>query len=647
MKILFRIFVLMLIQMFVFNLSAQNIIGDVKDKKAQKACVHSKIKRFNAYKNALKPTGWNSYNLHYHRINWNIDPSVKYIAGSVFTLFEASKNIDTLTFDLKDNMVVDSVLYHQDTVDFTHVNDKLFISLPNTISLGQHDSVKVYYQGVPANQTGFGAFYQSTHNQVPIIWTLSEPYGASEWWPCKNTLKDKIDSVDIFVHTPLQYKAASNGILVSESINGTQKTHHWKHRYPITTYLVAIAVTNYAEFSDYAQLNNGDSLRILNYVYPEDSSTVRPQAGITAYVVELFNDLFIDYPFPDEKYGHAQFGWGGGMEHQTMSFMGSFSFGLIAHELAHQWFGDMVTLDNWPDIWLNEGFATYLTGLSYEHFFNGMYWEPWKKNQIATITSEPGGSVYCTDTTSVNRIFDSRLSYSKGAMLLHMLRWKLGDSAFYAGINSYLNDPLLAYDYATTADLKYHLEQSSGQNLDEFLDDWFYGEGYPIYDITWHQKSNQDVVIQVGQTSSHPSVNFYEMPIQIQLKNNQQDTLMRLEHTADGQLFTVYPGFTVDSLKFDPDYWLISANNQVSVGVDEYLAGNTNIFPNPVREFVSIEGDSKIIQLEVFKDDGELVDVLQPGQQKIQYKTTSLTPGVYFLRIVFEQGIITKKIIRI
>lgn len=645
MKILYRVLILTLLQWFALSLSAQDILREIENAKTQKGCAHSKIHQHNTFKNVVKSTGWNAYDLLYHRIQWNIDPNIKYISGSVFSVFETSKMLDTLTFDLNDNMTVDSVMYHQSNVAFSHANDKLYVLLPNTLTTGVRDSATVFYHGVPSSQTGFGAFFQSTHDNVPIIWTLSEPYGASEWWPCKNTLKDKIDSMDIFVHTPLQYKAASNGVLVDESINGPKKTHHWKHRYPITTYLVAIAVTNYAEFSDYAQLNTGDSLRILNYVYPEDSSIVRSQAAITADVVELFNDLFIDYPFPDEKYGHAQFSWGGGMEHQTMSFMGSFSFGLIAHELAHQWFGDMVTLDNWPDIWLNEGFATYLTGLAYEHMFNGTYWEPWKQNQIYQITSEPDGSVYCDDTTDVGRIFDSRLSYSKGAMLLHMLRWKLGDSAFYDGINNYLTDPLLAYDYATTADLKYHLEQSSGQNLDEFLNDWFYGEGYPSYSVTWFQHANGNLAIQIDQSTSHPSVNFYEMPLEFRLKNSSQDTLIRLDHTTNGQVFNVDPGFMVDSVFFDPNLWIISANNQVSVGIENYVANNTRIYPNPVHDVVNIETNRKILQMDVFREDGKLVDRIFPGQESMQYNMQELKTGLYLFRFTFTEGILTQKIL--
>ena len=628
-----------------YPVKAQDIEKQIKQNHAKEACAHSRIQHQSIEKN-VKATGWNAYDLVYHRIHWNLDPSVKSISGSVFSIFEAKQQMDTLTFDLHDNMTVDSVVYQQSVINFTHQNDKIFIQMPQTIAQGQKDSVTVYYQGSPGG-SGFGSFMQSTHDNIPIVWTLSEPYGASEWWPCKNTLKDKIDSMDVFVHTKPQYKAASNGILVDETVNGQQKTIHWKHRYPITTYLVAVSVTEYAEFTDYAMLNSGDSLKILNYVYPEDSAAIRPQAASTVDVVELFNNLFMDYPFPDEKYGHAQFGWGGGMEHQTMSFMGNFSFGIIAHELAHQWFGDMVTLDNWPDIWLNEGFATYLTGLSYEHMFNGKYWDDWKENQINQITSKPGGSVYCDDTTDVNRIFDSRLSYAKGAMVLHMLRWTIGDTAFYKGVRDYLNDSSLAYDYASTADLKYHLEQSSGENLDEFLNDWFYGEGYPSYSITWSQDSTNKINLKVDQTTSHSSVGFFEMPIQIKMKNSSQDTLVRLDHTHDGQMFSVDPGFSVDSVFFDPNDWIVSANNQVMVGVTNHLEDNTRIYPNPAEDMVQIEGQREILEIEVYKEDGIKLDKVNPRQDNYRYNISEFSKGVYFFRITFREGVISRKIIKL
>ncbi|MBK8564305.1 MAG: hypothetical protein IPN76_13450 [Saprospiraceae bacterium] len=249
-------------------------------------------------------------------------------------------------------------------------------------------------------------------------------------------------------------------------------------------------------------------------------------------VLQFYDSLFVTYPFHEEKYGHAQFGWGGGMEHQTMSYVSSFGWGLLTHELAHQWFGDMVTCGSWEDIWLNEGFATYLEGISRERFPSQVQtqWYDWKAGKISSIVSQPGGSVLVDDTTSVNRIFSSRLSYNKGSYLLHMLRWKLGGDAFFGGLRNYLNDR--QYDYARTTSLQSHLEATSGQDLDEYFEDWFRGQGFPSYKVVWEQSSQGDVYIQLNQTTSMPSsVDFFEMPVPILLIGADNDTIVRLEHT--------------------------------------------------------------------------------------------------------------------
>ena len=220
------------------------------------------------------------------------------------------------------------------------------------------------------------------------------------------------------------------------------------------------------------------------------------------------------YPYSKEKYGHAEFGWGGGMEHTTMTFMGGWNRGLIAHELAHQWFGNKVTCGSWEDIWLNEGFATYLAALVIENFDGETSFKAWRSSSINYITSQSSGSTFVTDTTSVNRIFDGRLSYNKGAMILHMLRYKLGDDPFFQGIKNYLADPKIAYGYARTIDLQRHLEAVSSIDLTEFLNDWFLGEGYPTYQVTWYQNpTNKEVQFTVNQNQSHSSVSFFEMPL--------------------------------------------------------------------------------------------------------------------------------------
>ncbi|NJO89138.1 MAG: M1 family metallopeptidase [Chloroflexia bacterium] len=316
---------------------------------------------------------------------------------------------------------------------------------------------------------------------------------------------DKADSIDLVIIHPTTYKAAGNGKLISENvINGKMHTH-WKHRHPITAYLVAFAVTNYSTYSDYVPMDDGDPIEILNYVYPEDLSYAKVNTPATIEIMQLYNRLFITYPYRDEKYGHAQFGWGGGMEHQTMSFMVNFGFGLIAHELAHQWFGDYITCNSWKNIWLNEGFATYCESLTHEFGLSGENWANWKRNEINYITEEPGGSLFVNDTTSENAIFSGRLSYAKGGMVLHMLRGEVGDTAFFRGIRNYLQDEKLANAFASTENLQAHMEGESGKDLDYFFKDWVYGQGYPSYSFYWGQDENGIGTIKITQTQSHSS----------------------------------------------------------------------------------------------------------------------------------------------
>ena len=173
------------------------------------------------------------------------------------------------------------------------------------------------------------------------------------------------------------------------------------------------------------------------------------------------------------------------MEHTTVSFMGGFSRGLIAHELAHHWFGNKVTCGSWKDIWINEGFAEYMSGLVVEHLDGNEAFVDWKRQKINSITSANGGNVYLTEQQALdaNRIFNARLTYSKGSMVVNMIRYVLGNEVFYQAMRNFLNDPEIAYGYAVTTQLKAHLEAVSGKDLTEFFNDWVYGEGYPSYQV--------------------------------------------------------------------------------------------------------------------------------------------------------------------
>jgi aminopeptidase N len=577
----------------------------------------------------------------YQRMEWQVDPAIRYISGKVTTYFKSKTELlETIRFDLSDSLTVDSVIIRNTSTPFSHQNNKINIELPEPLLFNKLDSVSVFYHGIPPKSES-GSFETSSHGPefTPVLWTLSEPYGAMEWWPCKQSLADKIDSIDVIVTTPEEYKTASNGILVSEQVNDITKTMHWQHRFPIATYLVAIAVTNYERYSDFLKMENGDSIEILNYVYPEDLEDAKNKTPVTVEIMQLYQNLVGNYPFAAEKYGHAQFGWGGGMEHQTMSFMGSLGYGLIAHELAHQWFGDYITLGSWQDIWLNEGFATYLTGLSYEYIETD-WWPVWKQVYSDQVKQEPDGAVYVTDTTSVSRIFSSRLSYAKGAYLLHMLRWVIGNDAFFQGIKNYFTDPKVANDFARSEDVIQHFEQVADTCLTEFFNDWLYGEGYPVYSAGFKPTDDGKTLITLGQSTTHESVDFFEMPVPVRLYNTgQTDSLdVRLDHTSNQQQFTINTDFHVAGLVIDPDLWLISETEQI-VGIPNQFSTQTiAVFPNPATTEISLQIPSgkQITGIRIFDINGTEVKHFSTQLEKLHI--SDLAPGVYLLKAGLDDG---------
>ncbi|MCB0523270.1 MAG: T9SS type A sorting domain-containing protein [Lewinellaceae bacterium] len=595
----------------------------------------------------------NRSDIQYCRLHWTVDPAVKYIRGTVMTVFEPYEILSSLEFDFSEALTMDSVLYHGQKLIFTRLGDVLTVEFPQNLAAQVKDSLTFYYQGIPTS-TGFGSFETGIHgpDSIPVLWTLSEPYGAKEWWPCKQSLDDKIDSIDVFINHPAGYRAASNGLLVSEVTIGNTTTTHWKHQYPIAAYLICMAVTNYVEYENLAPFN-GNTTTILNYVYPESVSAAMEGTAEVVAQMQLFDDLFGLYPFQEEKYGHAQFNWGGGMEHQTMTFVGSWGFELLGHELAHHWFGDKVTCGTWQDIWLNEGFATYLSGLCYE-FLLPQYWQNFKQNRIDISTNEQDGSVFVPDTTSVARVFSGRLSYAKGAMVLHMLRWVCGDDAFFEGVRNYLNDPNLAYSYAKTDDLKNHLELSSGKNLNGFFADWYYGEGYPGYQISWSKKPTNEVTIKIDQTQSSPTVSFFEMPLQLKLSDGMSDTMVVLNNTSNGQSFTLQLDFSPTMLEFDPNLWIVSRNNFVqeltSTGepVPKY---DLTIMPNPTHGKahyqLRIDAGSEI-EVHLINAEGRLIKQDQsfalPGVNKMLLDVHDVPAGWYQLQITGKDFQIAKKI---
>ncbi len=627
--------------------SANSVLAQAPDPDFNDKAAFAEAKSWLKTATFTESENYASFDLIYQSLHFTVDPAANYISGLVFSNVKFLKDGNTkVQFDLTDSLTVDSVKCNSELTTFTHSSNKIDIALLMPMGINSISPIEVFYHGSPP-QSGFGSFIVSKHGNEHILWTLSEPYGARDWWPCKESLQDKIDSIDVFITCPSRYKAASNGKLISDLVSGTNKTAHWKHRYPIATYLVGIAVTNYESYSDFLDLPDGKKIEVLNYVYPEYLTIAKTKSSYILDILAFYNSRFITYPFASEKYGHAQFGWGGGMEHQTMSFMTSLDFELVAHEMAHQWFGDFVTLASWHDIWLNEGFATYLSALVYENLLNGYYWPIWKENTIKKITSEPGGSVYVADTTDVNRIFNGRLSYSKGAYLLHMLRWEMSDTLFFKGLKNYLTDPDIANGFATQEKFVKHMEAAADTTFTEFFNDWYYGEGYPLFQLTYFTDYSNlgKIKLRIHQNQSNTSIPFYEMHVPIRAWTGGKSKDLRLYNTMQDQEFTIST-HAIDSIQFDPEKWLLAKSDIITPVLHVSKSIQIQIFYEPSKKQlrVILPNPSGNETLRIIDLKGRIVKVYGLSGIDTYVDISYLKTGIYLTEIHSNR---TKKVEKI
>jgi len=584
-----------------------------------------------------------NFHARFYRCEWKINPAVSYIRGRVRCSFKIiSDTASVLSFDFSSQMTVDSVRFRGNKIPSAFSGTNILrIQLPVTLAASEEDSLSIYYKGSPAN-SGFGSFNRQFHAGQPIIWTMSCPYAASDWWPCVQNHRQKADSIEQIITVPANCRAAGNGKLMQVAESDSGRTFYWKHRHPIAAYLVATAVTNYEAFSNRVQLPSmapGDSMEVLNFVYPEALNSARFNLPKIIPVLRYYDSLVAPYPFRHEKYGHAQFGWGGGMEHQTMSFMTNFSVSLQAHELAHQWFGNHITCRSWRDVWLNEGWATYMAALAEQKMGTASF-SAWLNTTQGAVRASAGGSVWVDDTSDINRIFDYRLTYRKGALLLHMLRWELGDSAFWAGVRSYQADPQLVYGYATTRQFLHHLEQASGKNLAVWEQEWFYGQGYPNLQFKLTAEGSGLYRLRIGQNGSHSSVPFFHLKIPVRISGGGQDSTLIFFPDSSGQEYLFSLPFEPASLVFDPQKWLL-AKSTVQVLTRTENRRNVpppiKIQPNPFSDSLYLLAEGGPFVLRFFDEQGREVlrqAVSESGQQRIA--TRSLLPGKYIL--LWEQG---------
>lgn len=629
-----KIYFLMIFLLFSIQIPAQ-FISENKDLMSREMGRYQRMIDFNVNPNTL------NYDLQYQRMEVFLDPAVFQISGTVTSHFLTNQNMSSIYFDFTNVLPVSKVTYHGTDLNFQQLTTKeLKVDFPASLPSNTLDSLTIHYSGVPDN-SGRTSFYMGTHDGSPVLSTLSEPYGAQNWFPTKQSMNDKIDRFDIKITTPNQYSVASNGKLMSETLlPDNKKLTFWRTNYPMAAYLVAFSIGNFNKIND---VIGNSSFPFVNYLYPSTNanSGVMDNIEWTKTAMTLFENHFGTYPFAAEKYGHMEFAVNGAaMEHQTMSSMNSFAKSTIAHELAHQWFGDKITCGAWNDIWLNEGFATFGEHLVNEkNLMTHSEFMNYLANQMNVITSQPNGSVYVDDSDVANIpvLFSGRLTYVKGGYVLRMMKWILGDEAFYQLLKDYAANPAFAYSYAKTEDFKNQILVSTGRDFTGFFNDWIYGEGYPTYTIKWNQSANLDMNFWVSQTQSDPSVSFFEMPLPVKVTGSNGETaFLVLENTSNAQLFSKPLNFQVVNVEFNYEKQIIEKNSMVvfddALSTESVSENEVMLFPNPVSDRLNMKGIKKTSDFEIFSTDGKLIrkGKYSPSQT---IDVSRLKVGAYFLKI--------------
>ena len=595
------------------------------------------------------------FDVTYYRLNLRIDPSDEIISGDVTTqAISTASDLKEIVLDFYENMEIDSILSEGKHLTYSRANNQLILNLAEPYEIGETFTVTVYYRGRPGNKGGFHSFTFEEHVGVPIISTLSEPFGSPTWWPCKDDPDDKADSVDIIITVPSTLVVASNGLLVSETDNGDgTRTFFWKERYPISTYLVSLAISNYEMFSDYYHYSDSDSMEVQFFVFPEDLENAIKDFSVTVPMIEYFSSVFGQYPFIQEKYGMAEFPWWGAMEHQTCTSYGSALIRgdhkydwINAHELAHQWFGDLITMKRWSHIWLNEGFASYAEAL-WEEEQNG------RKAYLDYVKSmDTKGwfptSVFVYDSTKIKSLFSGTV-YDKGAWVLHMLRYVMGDSAFFQVLKEY--GDIYAYGTATTEDFRRLCESYYGHELDWFFKQWVYEPFRPSYRYSWKESidgNQHTVTVVLSQVQT--GVGLFKMPLDIVLKTASGDSTFVVWDSLKSQTFEFILNEDVFNVEIDPEGWVlknletwaeISENNQQPEAYSLFQN-----YPNPFNTSTLIRYELSILSsltLDIYDISGRRVRRLVNDSEAIgSYRVSwdgrdergeNVSSGVYLLSL--------------
>jgi aminopeptidase N len=571
-----RSVLLSLLVCLLFVLTAQTLLaeadGDVDWSKATPAQIHQKMwesksrsladQQHTRELMAQSPmvNTQTNYDMKFYDIYIRVNDTTKILYGKVGFVATATQDAVTdVQVDFFDNMFVDSIVAPSGALVYSRLSNMVTITLDHAYNTGDQFSFKFYYHGHPT-EGGFQAFAFGSRLAKQVISSLSEPYFSRTWWPCKDRNDDKADSFNIAIEVDSSFYCGSNGTLDSvRATSANTKTYYYKEHHPMANYLFSVAISPYTIWTDWYRYNgNLDSMRITHAIYSDRVAYAMPRWGVTPYAIGNLASVYGPYPYLDEKYGHSNFEWGGGMEHQTMTSMTGTNFGfseaVVVHELSHQWWGDMVTCKSWPDIWLNEGFASYSEAL---YYLNKSGWDSYR-SYMAGMEFSGGGTIYQYDTTNVGTLFGT-IVYDKGAWVVHMLRRVLGEADFQATITAWASSPY-KYSSATTADFQHVAETVSGKSLGWFFNEWIYGTYRPNYNWSWRSDANPSggydnyMLFKQVQTTA-PQV--FTMPIDVFVDYNSTNDTATFFVDSAKKLVHWHTTDQLQGVIFDPGYWIL------------------------------------------------------------------------------------------
>lgn len=608
-----------------------------------------------------KTLSQNQFDAQYYKIEMQIKYNPNSILATVTGCFTSLvEDLSSIILDFDETLVIEHI--GGDAISYNHEGLELTLNLNRSYHRHEKFSVEISYFGKPSEEFPNYFRFDVMSDGSPMVWTLSQPYGARYWWPCKDRPSDKADSVDIIVTVPEDQLVGSNGTLISVRDNDDRtKTFYWQERYPIATYLVSLAIGKYAHFQDFYEYGAEEPMLLDYYVYPDKLYLAQQIFGEMHDYLDALSFYFGPYPFLKEKYGQAQFGWGGAMEHQTLTSIGrvipEWRY-VYVHELGHQWFGDLVTCASWSEIWLNEGFASYSEALYAE--WAGFRDQPPGASAyhayMATQQFRNGGTIFIEDTSSFRNIF-GLIVYDKGSWVLHMLRHIIGDEIFFDVLKSYAADERWTYGSVRTENFKEICETQSGMNLAAFFDQWLYYPFFPQYEYSWEiiGRDGNDYLVELN-INQRQRTTVYEMPVELQfIYQSGRDTLMVIQNNQYFQNYVIHLREIPQKLIFDPHNWILKDAQEIplepfSTEVKLSRLG-PNPFPSKYSNTINIEiivWNNQDLKLEIFDILGRRVNTLK-AEQLNQYsmnfswdgsdqKGNKVSWGVYFILVVDDKN---------